>query len=128
MHDDARDDAREPLSGVATWALEAWHENLSAFATRNEGRRVRISSEVATDLAARCIAQNYVLRAVSIDQHCRMRLLLTDRVVGSSQLELTFERVSELTARMNIAGSDTHLEFEYAGGRGTLTLNPIELP
>lgn len=124
---DARDDARSPLTGIAPWKQDEWRSQLSVFSHRNLGRRVRVGVEGDSN-GGRYVVQNYVLRAMALDDRDHVRLTVEDINPHATRLDLSFEDVRTMTRRTNSAGDDTHLVFDYAGGRGTLTLTPAELP
>ena len=125
--EDARDDARSPLTGISPWRQDAWRAELHSFSHRNVGRRVRVGVESKADRGA-CVAQNYRFRDMSLDASDHVRLIVEDVEPHASRLDLSFDDVRTMTRRTNAAGDDTHLVFEYAGGRGTLTLTAEELP
>ncbi len=128
LREDARDDARSPLTGAASWERADWSQRLLEFGYRNEGRRVRLGSELSLAEGGRCVVQNYVLRSIAVYDGGRLHLVLADRVHEGNQLVMNMDGLQSLMLQTNVAGEDTHLEFTYRDGRGTLTLDPRELP
>lgn len=128
--DDASAEERSaPLTGVASWTRDAWHDQLEKFCTRHRDQRVRLSVEVEAVRGGRCVTQDYLLRAITFDTaDDRLGIMLGDRAPTQNILSFRFSDVTELTLFTDIAGNDTHLRFENASGRGTLTIDATELP
>lgn len=128
LRDDARADAEAPLSGVASWREDGWASQLEEFTNRNCGRRVRFGVDVESGHGGRCVVQDYLLRSLNFNTRDRLALLLADKATPTNRLALTFGSITDIALFSNIAGEDTRLVFGYDGGRGTLTLSPVELP
>ena len=117
------------LLGIEKWPGNEWPEQLRAFATRNCGRQVRLSLEADGVHGGRCVAQDFTLHNLSCDAgEQRMDIMLADSAFAQNVLSFRCEEVTALTLFSDIGGSDTRLMFEHAGGRGTITVAPAELP
>ena len=128
LPDDARADARAPLTGVNEWERESWSARLAEFSARNRGRRVRLGVEDVSAHGGRCVAQDFVLRSTAFNDRERLRILLVDRANAENHLAVSYGEIRDIALFSSIAGDDTRLVFGYDGGRGSLTLSPAELP
>ena len=128
LSDDARADARAPLTGVNEWEQTSWSARLMEFSSRNRGRRVRLGVEDVSAHGGRCVAQDFLLRSMAFNEHERLRILLVDRANAANRLAVSYGEIRDIALFSSIAGDDTRLVFGYDGGRGSLTLSPAELP
>ncbi|MEP6619623.1 MAG: universal stress protein [bacterium] len=120
--DDRAAELNVVLTGIDTWNKDDWGAQLDEFTVRNRGRRVRFSMDVDLAGGGQCVAQDYVVRALSYDAYNRLvAIVLGDSLRTNSVLTLTYDDASAFTLYADVDGRDTRLVIETRTGRCTLT-------
>lgn len=100
---------------------ETWADELRAFTTRNEGRRLNL--EIMTpELGAQAAAVNFPLLGVDFDPAARsVDIVLGDERRGARHLAHTIRDVSAIELSRFESGADWSLRIGHPGGQTLLT-------
>lgn len=123
-HEDDTPELNATLTGMEVWDRVAWPDMLNEFTDRNRGRRVRLSVDVEAVGGGQCVAQDYVLRALTYDdREDILGIFLADSSRTNSLLNMKYSDARRITSFSDIAGHDTRLVLETTMGRCTLSFS-----
>ena len=122
QREDTTPDLNATLTGLENWDKGEWQDRLEEFTACNRGRHVRLSVDVEAVGGGRCVAQDYVLRAVTYDSRDQLiGILLADPSRTGSFLSLKDGDTQEITLFSDLDGHDSRLVLEMTTGRCTLS-------